>query len=95
LYGYEALRMTERMLYPIVGGTLPPWPRVYPGAARLYRMGVHRGVDVYAYNAPLGFRTGWPVIALAYGSVERASVVYDEMTEEEFDEMLAPPRRQA
>ncbi len=89
LYGYDPVSLSGRMLYPIVGGSLPPWPRVYPGAARIYRMGVHRGLDIYAYNAPRGYTTGWPVAAMMDGAVTRATVVYDDMSEEEFDAMLA------
>lgn len=89
LYGYDVLALTDRLIYPIVGGSLPPWTRVYPGASRIYRMGVHHGVDIYAYNAPRGFRTGYPVMAMGDGQVMRATIIYDEFTEEEFDQMLA------
>jgi murein DD-endopeptidase MepM/ murein hydrolase activator NlpD len=88
LYGEDVLTLTQGFLYPISGGTLPPWPRVYPGASRIYRMGVHHGVDVYRYNGPVGFGEGYPVIAMAAGYVEKASIGYEQMTEDEFQAML-------
>src|SRR6185295_9652488 len=89
LYGADVLALAQGYRYPIVGGTLPPWPRVYPGASRIYRMGVHHGVDIYRYNGPAGFGEGYPVIAMAAGYVEKATIGYEEMTDDEFQAMLA------
>jgi murein DD-endopeptidase MepM/ murein hydrolase activator NlpD len=88
LYGFDVLSLLQGETFPIQGGTLPPWPRVYPGASRIYRMGVHRGLDIYSFNAPRGFDTGYPVIAAADGTVARATIFYEQMTEEEFEAML-------
>lgn len=88
LYGQNVLSMTAGFLYPIQGGTLPPFQRVYPGAARIYRMGVHRGVDIYRFNGPPGYGEGFPVVAMAEGRVVRASIAYDEMTDDQFNALL-------
>jgi hypothetical protein len=89
LYGIDVIAALHGTTFPIEGATLPPWPRAYPGASRLYRLGVHQGLDIFAYNAPPGFGIGWPVLALAAGKVERSILTYIEMSDEEFDQMTA------
>ncbi len=89
LYGNDILPSVRGLQFPIEEGELPPWPRVYPGATRIYRLGVHHGLDIYSYNAPRGFKKGWPVVAMADGEVQRATLVYLDMTEEEYDQIVA------
>ncbi len=87
LYGVDVLAATKGWAYPIEGGNLPDWAGLYPGAIRLYRMGVHRGMDVYHWDAPDGFDNGYPVIAPAGGTVERVTLGYEEITRREFDRL--------
>lgn len=89
LYGVDVLSFAQGMTFPIEDGTLPVWPRVYPGASRLYRMGVHYGLDIYYYDAPRGFKQGWPVVAISGGEVVRATLLYNGLTKEEFEAMIA------
>jgi murein DD-endopeptidase MepM/ murein hydrolase activator NlpD len=84
LYGLDAITILQEMTIPVENTDMPPWPRVYPGAGRLYRMGVHFGLDLYEYTAPAGFGIGWPVLAAEEGIVTRASIRYEPMSAEEF-----------
>lgn len=88
LYGVDVLAAMRGWRFPIEGGTLPEWPRVYPGASRIYRMGVHRGLDIYYWDGPEGFTTGWPVLAAAPGSVLSTTVPYTHMTATEYDDLI-------
>lgn len=89
LYGTDVLALTQGWQYPIEGGSLPDWGRLYPGGSRIYRQGVHHGVDIYHWNAPDGFTVGWHVVAPADGDVTEATVGYVPMSAEEFDELVA------
>ena len=89
LYGSDVVSSTREWVYPIEDGTLPEWPRVYPGAGRIYRVGVHRGVDIFFWNGPADFGFDTPAIAMASGRVVGASVAYEPMTAEEFNAMVA------
>jgi hypothetical protein len=89
LYGLDVIDILQHMTFPVANADLPPWPRVYPGASRLYRMGVHFGLDMYEYTAPAGFSVGWPVIAAGDGVVSQASIRYTPMSAEEFDQITA------
>ncbi|MEJ2150764.1 MAG: M23 family metallopeptidase [Chloroflexota bacterium] len=92
LYGLDAIAILQNMTLPIADTDLPPWPRVYPGAGRLYRLGVHFGLDLYEYTAPAGFGIGWPVLAAGDGIVTQASIRYEPMSEEEFDQITEEAR---
>jgi murein DD-endopeptidase MepM/ murein hydrolase activator NlpD len=93
LYGVDVLALTRGFQFPILGGTFPPWTRVYPGASRIYRLGIHHGVDIYRFNGPPGFGQGTPVLAMGDGQVLKASIGYQEMTDEEFLAMLDEAER--
>jgi murein DD-endopeptidase MepM/ murein hydrolase activator NlpD len=73
---------------PFPGAKLPPRPRSYPGARRLYRYGMHEGVDLYGLDVA-GLGIGSPVHAIADGTVIRADVDYVEMTPAEFEAVIA------
>ncbi|HEC22913.1 MAG TPA: M23 family metallopeptidase [Chloroflexi bacterium] len=92
LYGEDVIATLEGMRFPIEEGTLPIWPRIYPGASRLYRLGVHHGLDLYSFNAPTGYGRGWPVIAPLEGRVARATIRYEGLSGEEFDRITADAR---
>lgn len=90
LYGFDVLGVMHNVAFPLEGEwTLPPWPRVYPGASRLYRLGVHQGMDLYEFNGPQNFRVGWPVLAVMDGEVTRSTLAYTELDESTFEAMLA------
>ncbi len=93
LYGANIAAITARFTTPITGMTLPPYPRLYPGASRLYRLGVHRGLDIYWINAPEGFDTGWPVRAIADGVVVFATANYPGMPAARFEALVAQAER--
>lgn len=89
LYGYDVLAALQGWQFPIRGGTLPVWPRLYPGSSRIYRQGVHYGLDLYYWNAPEGFSIGWHILAPSAGQVTAASVGYVPVTGPEFDRLVA------
>jgi murein DD-endopeptidase MepM/ murein hydrolase activator NlpD len=73
---------------PFDGGALPSRPRSYPGARRMYRYGIHEGVDFYSGDAP-GLSYGSPVAAIAAGTVVRIDHAFVEMTPAEYDPIMA------
>jgi len=73
---------------PFDGGVLPNRPRSYPGARRMYRYGIHEGVDFYPGDAP-GLAYGSPVAAIAAGTVIRIDHDFAEITAEAYDPMMA------
>lgn len=83
LYGVDVLAMLNGMTSPIDGVQLNSYTRLYPGAARLYRLGIHQGIDFF------GYRRGWPVVVMADGVVVRASLVYDDVSANDFERMVA------
>ncbi|HEY9778448.1 MAG TPA: M23 family metallopeptidase [Planktothrix sp.] len=83
------------MVIPIVGMRLPRHPGVFPGARRLYRYGVHEGLDLfYDSGARTKVQIGTPAIAALRGRVERADADYHYMTVSEFNRILAQCSRQ-
>jgi murein DD-endopeptidase MepM/ murein hydrolase activator NlpD len=92
LYGVDLIAAAEDFIYPVEDATLPVWPRVYPGASRLYRYGVHRGVDIYSFNAPDGFRTGWPARVMGNGTVIESTIPYEGINSTIFQVMLRESR---
>jgi murein DD-endopeptidase MepM/ murein hydrolase activator NlpD len=73
---------------PFAGGRLPSRPRSYPGARRLYRFGIHEGVDFYGGDAP-GLVYGSPVGSIAPGTVVRIDHDFREVTPEAYGPMMA------
>lgn len=82
LYGADVLAILDGMTSPIDGAQLTSYSRLYPGASRLYRLGVHQGIDFF------GYRRGWPVVVMADGVVVRASLVYDDVSVDDFERMV-------
>ncbi len=72
---------------PFPGAELPPRPRSYPGARRLYRYGMHQGVDLYSSDVA-GLGIGSHILAIADGTVIRADTDYVEMTPAEFEAVM-------
>jgi murein DD-endopeptidase MepM/ murein hydrolase activator NlpD len=73
---------------PFDGGVLPSRPRSYPGARRMYRFGIHEGVDFYSGDAP-GLSYGSPVAAIAAGTVIRIDHDFAEITPEAYGPIMA------
>jgi murein DD-endopeptidase MepM/ murein hydrolase activator NlpD len=88
LYGENSHQNLVDFAFPIAGAWLPPWPRLYPGANRLYRMGIHHGLDIHEYTAPPGFDIGTPVLAVADGQVVEAGLNYTPVSADEFDGLV-------
>lgn len=86
-YSYQGIDLQELFSSvgpPFPGTTLPDRPRSYPGARRLYRYGIHEGVDLYGTDAP-GVRIGSPVRSIAAGTVTRVDADYIEMSPTEYE----------
>ncbi len=81
-------------LFPIGGACLPNTDNLMPNAPRVYRAGIHEGVDFYTgYNcAPV--QEGTPVLAVKFGTIIRADHDFVEMTPEELDEALSRSKAQ-
>lgn len=84
----DMLASTLHFKLPFPSAALPSRPRSYPGARRLYRFGIHKGVDLYSSDVA-GLGVGSPVSAIADGIVIRADTAYVEMTPQEYDAIIA------
>ena len=82
--GVDVATLFPQVDLPFAVAELPPRPRSYPGARRLYRHGIHEGLDMYALDVP-GLTVGTPVGVIADGTVVRANHDYVEMTPAEYD----------
>lgn len=80
---------------PIRGASLPRHPGVFPGARRLYRHGVHQGLDFF-YDSGSGASVyvNTPAIAAAAGKIIRADVNYRDMTPAEYSHIMSDCARQ-
>ncbi len=78
------------MTVPIQGlAFLPGRDSVLPGAPRIYRYGIHQGIDMYDGTMGVAIPYGTPVHAAAAGTVIRADLDYRELTPEQWDELAA------
>ncbi|MGC9025420.1 MAG: peptidoglycan DD-metalloendopeptidase family protein, partial [Chloroflexia bacterium] len=68
---------------------LPERDSLLPGAPRVYRYGIHHGLDMYGGTMGVEVPYGTPVRAVADGIVIRADTDYREMTPAEWDELAA------
>jgi len=77
------------LILPIAGQSLPGHPGVYPGARRLYRCGVHEGLDFFNQpGAKIKIITGTPVRAAASGKITRIDNVYKDMNYTEYNKVI-------
>ncbi len=86
-HGLDLEQTLPTFQLPYPGGVLPNRPRSYPGARRLYRFGIHEGVDFYQGDAP-GLAFGSPVRSIGDGVVVRIDHDFREMTPEEYVPMM-------
>jgi len=78
----------QDVMLPFPGVVLPWRPRSYPGARRLYRYGIHHGLDLYGLDVA-GLGLGSPVHSIADGIVARADIDYLEMTPSQYEAAIA------
>jgi hypothetical protein len=76
------------LLFPIAGQGLPGHPGVFPGARRLYRYGVHEGMDIF------GPSMGTPVRAVKDGTILRADANFVDMSAAKYDAVMEQCRRE-
>ena len=67
-------------IMPVAGGCLPRGDQLMPNAPRLYRNGIHEGVDFYASDNCTNIQRGTPVLAAKDGIVKRADFSYTDLT---------------
>jgi murein DD-endopeptidase MepM/ murein hydrolase activator NlpD len=79
---------------PIAGACLPSHDGVMPNAPRVYRNGVHEGVDFYNGDSCTGIALGTPIVAMRDGVVTRADHGYEELTLELLEELSARTQAQ-
>jgi len=79
-------------LFPIAGQGLPSHPGVFPGARRLYRFGVHEGVDLFSGSGKTVV-IGTQARAVKAGSVMRTDANFSDMTARKYDQIMEECRR--
>ena len=72
---------------PIKGMKLPKHSGVYPGARRLYRYGVHEGLDLFNDRTHIAMNT--PVIAAGDGKIVRADANFVDMNKGTFNRVMS------
>lgn len=72
---------------PIKGMKLPKHAGVYPGARRLYRYGVHEGLDLFNDRTHIAINT--PVIAAGAGKIVRADANFVDMNKGTFNRVMS------
>ena len=80
--------------HPVEGACLPFTDLLMPNAPRLYRHGVHEGVDIYPGYACAHVEEGTPILAVYDGEVIRADLDYVDITPQQIDELAARTARQ-
>lgn len=74
---------------PVDGATISSRASHLPGALRAYRNGRHEGFDFYQGTVSVPISYGTPIQAVAAGTVLRADHGYTEMTQAEYDQVIA------
>lgn len=78
---------------PVEGATISSRSTHLPGASRAYRNGTHEGFDFYDGTVSVAIEYGTPIHAVADGEVVRADHDYQELTTEEYDEIILTAQR--
>lgn len=92
LIDQRVLAYLQTFVFPIENAYLPDRLSVFPGARRVYRYGVHEGLDIYSYDQDeedAEITLGYPVQAAADGVIIRADVAYQEMSSTEYEDLIA------
>jgi murein DD-endopeptidase MepM/ murein hydrolase activator NlpD len=76
------------LLFPVAGHGLPNHAGVFPGARRLYRYGVHEGMDIF------GPAMGTPVRAVKDGKIVRTDSNFVDMTAAKLESVMEQCRRE-
>jgi murein DD-endopeptidase MepM/ murein hydrolase activator NlpD len=85
----------DGMIMPIAGMRLPRHPGVFPGARRLYRYGVHEGLDLfYDAGAKTKVQMGTPARAADSGKVIRADANFKDMNAVKFNKVMTECARE-
>ncbi len=74
------LTVFRGFIYPIKGACLPSADQLMPNAPRVYRGGVHEGVDFYDYDNCAKIGKGTAIVAAKDGVVIRADHDYKPLT---------------
>ena len=80
--------------FPLADACLPSRDEVMPNAARVYRNGIHEGVDFYHGDVCTDIRRGLPVRAMYEGVVTRAMHTYRDITSDVVAALTARTRAQ-
>lgn len=88
---YDEWRLSGFRL-PLVGAGLPDADRLLPGARRAYRFGIHQGFDMYPGHVGTPTAYGGPVVAAKDGAVIRADIIYQEITAQQYADVIATSR---
>lgn len=86
--GHNLQELFADFQLPYPGTLLPDRPRSYPGARRLYRYGVHEGLDIYGFDAA-GLHFGSSVWSVAPGVVARADHDFVELSPAAYEAAVA------
>ena len=78
---------------PVEGATISSRSTHLPGALRAYRNGTHEGFDFYDGTVSVEIDYGTPIRAVAAGVVIRADTDYQEMSLEEYEQIIATAQR--
>ena len=80
---------------PVADATISSRASHWPNAPRAYRNGIHEGFDFYggAISGTATIAYGTPIVAVADGVVVRTDHDYVELTEAEYEAMIAEARR--
>ncbi len=79
----------DGMIMPIQGVALPRHVGVFPGARRLYRFGIHEGMDFFLDpGSKTKVTMGTPVRATDGGKVLRADANFKDMTYPQFNRVM-------
>jgi murein DD-endopeptidase MepM/ murein hydrolase activator NlpD len=80
----------DGIVIPIAGMRLPKHPGVFPGARRLYRYGVHAGVDFFDDpGAKTRIKMGTPARAADAGKIVRADANFVDMNARQFSKVMS------
>ncbi|MBY0549917.1 MAG: M23 family metallopeptidase [Candidatus Obscuribacterales bacterium] len=81
----------DGLTLPVKAAHLPAHTGVFPGARRLYRHGVHQGLDFFADAGRITMNT--PAVAAEAGKVIRADVNYTDMDAKQYSRIMADCER--